>query len=161
MEDLHGSIKPISLSPEAPDPLVQIQDNLTRVFDLVLEDRDLSRILLHHSSTLHSTVEQRLQDFYREVSGMIERSLKQGISMKLVRPCDTRLTSYSIIGAVKEVLFQLTSSPQPDISEDGLVSEILEFGMRAILVRPQGSPLEVARRSGRQNFSPISSRAVP
>ena len=64
---------------------------------------------------------------------MIESSLKLGIAMTLVRPCNTRLTAYSIIGAVKEVVFQLVSSaaPQPPLRD--VVRGLLEFGLGGIL----------------------------
>ena len=45
LQDLHESIQPISLVPGAATPMIQIQDNLTRVLDLMLGERDLTRIL--------------------------------------------------------------------------------------------------------------------
>ncbi len=142
LQDLQGSVKPISLSPGAPGPIFQIQDNLTRVLELVLGERDLTRILLHRRGSLHDSVEQRLRQFYDDAAEMIERSLELGINMNLVRPCDTRLTSYSVIGAVKEVVFQLTNSQQPQPAVDQLVRGLVEFGMRGILVPSQADSLE-------------------
>ena len=95
LQDLHDAVQPISLSAGAPAPLVQIQDNLTRVLDLVLSDRDLSHIFLNHTGALDQKVAGRVSEFYAQAAGMIQRSLNLGISMNLVRPCDTRLTSYS------------------------------------------------------------------
>ena len=150
LQDLHDSIRPISLAPGTPTPLAQIQGNLTRVLDLVLGERDLTRILLRHTGDLDRTVVGRLEEFYGEASGMIQRSLNLGIAMNLVRPCDTRLTSFSIIGAVKEVVFQLTSSQEPRPSTEELVRQLLEFAMGGILVRSQTSLLGTARRATRR-----------
>ena len=135
IQDLHASIEKISLAPGAPDPTVQIQDNLTRVLDLVLSEKDLTRILITLGGDLHHAVDGRLDSFYQEAAGLIDQSLKLGIAMNLVKPCDTRLTSYSIIGAVKEVVFQLTSSQQPQPSVAEVVNGLLDFGMGGILVR--------------------------
>ena len=151
LEDLRGSVTPISLAPGAPAPLIQVQENLTRVLKLVL--RDLTRIILQHTSSLDPTVEKQLHDFYAEVAGMIERSLNLGMAMKLVRPCNTRLTSYSMVGAVKEVVFQLTSTEaaQPPVEE--LVQELIEFGMGGILVESHASNFSKDRRANNPEYA--------
>ena len=139
LQDLNESIRPISIAAGSPTPLSQIQDNLTRVLNLVLQEGDLTRILMQHTGALDHTMVGRLEEFYSQAAGMIQRSLNLGIAMKLVRPCDTRITSYSIIGAVKEVIFQLTSSNEPRPPTPELVRELLEFAMGGILVQPQNS----------------------
>ena len=151
LQDLQDCIRPIALGPGAPPPLIQVQDNLTRVLNLVLQERDLTQILLHHTSTLDDTVERRLEDFYGQVAAMIERSLSLGIAMNLVRPSNTRLTAYSIIGAVKEVAFQLTSIEQPQPPVEELVQELLDFGMGGILAEPQARLMETTRRPSMPN----------
>ena len=133
LQDLQGSIKPVSLSADAPPPLDQIRSNLTRVLDMVLGERDLSQILLHQSGSVDRTLEEHINSFYHQVAQMIERSLKLGVAMNLVRPCDTRLTAFSIIGAVKEVVHQLTSSDRPQPPVEELVRELMDFGMGGIL----------------------------
>jgi AcrR family transcriptional regulator len=158
LQDLRESIRPISLAPAAPTPLDQIQDNLTRVLNLVLGERDLTRIILHQTNTLDRTVVQKLEDLYSEAAGMIQRSLDLGVAMNLVRPCDTRLTSFSIVGAVKEVIFQLTSSQEPQPAIDDLVRELLEFGMGGILVQPRNSLMATARQVREPALAPNPAR---
>jgi len=157
--DLHDSIRPISLAPAAPTPLDQIQDNLTRVLNLVMGERDLTRIILHQTNTLDHTVVQKLEDLYSEAAGMIQRSLDLGVAMNLVRPCDTRLTSYSIVGAVKEVIFQLTSSQEPQPPIEDLVRELLEFGMGGILLQSRNSLMATARQVREPALAPNPVRA--
>ena len=161
LQDLHDSIRPISLAVGAPAPLIQLQDNLTRVLNLVLGERDLTRIILQHNNTLDRTVQRRLEGFFSEAAAMIQRSLKLGIAMNLVRPCDTSLTSYSIIGAVKEVVFQLTSSQEPQPPVEELVRELLDFGMGGILVHSRASLLGPVRRAREPAFTPNSTRDRP
>ena len=153
LQELRSCVRPISLGAEAPPPLIQIQENLTRVLNLVLREGDVTQILLHHASTPDRTLETRLNDFYSQVAGMIERSLNLGITMKLVRPCNARLTAYAVIGAVKEVVHQLTASPdkQPPVEE--VVRQLMDFGMGGILAGPQDSLLETTQRAGRMNLS--------
>ena len=158
LQDLRDRIKPISIGPSSPHPLDQMHDNLARVLDLVLNDRELTQILLHQTSTLDDTVEAHLSDFYQQVAEMIERSLQHGIAMKLVRPCDPRLTAFSIIGAVKEVIYQLTSTPNAEVDVEQTVLELLAFGMRGILTEGQLNLLDT-RYSGRNVPSPLQARS--
>ena len=161
LQDLQDCIRPISLAPGAPPPLVQIQDNLTRVLNLVLTEKDLTQMLFHHPSPLDRSIEKRVDDFNNRVAEMIQRSLSLGVDMKLVRPCNTRLTAYSIIGAVKEVVFQLTSSEEPQPSVEHLVQDLMEFGMGGILAGSQASLLGTGARPGSWNpprNSPVGPR---
>ena len=139
LQDLHESIEPISIMAGSAPPLIQIQDNLTRVLNLVLDERDLTQILMHNTGALDRTMVGRLEDFYSQAAGMIQRSLTLGVAMNLVRPCDTKIVSYSIIGAVKEVIFQLTASKDVRPSTPDLVTQLLEFAMGGILVQSQNS----------------------
>ena len=155
LQDLRDSIRPVSLTAGAPAPLIQIEDNLTRVLDLVLSERDLTRIFLRHTSAVDPNVVGRLEEFYSQAAGMIQRSLELGMAMKLVRPCDIWVTSYSIIGAVKEVVFQLTSSQEPRPSTEVLVRQLLEFAMGGILMQSQSPLLGTARRA-REPATPVN-----
>ncbi len=139
LQNLRDQIRPITLEPGAPHPLEQIHDNLTRVLDLVLADRDLSRILLSQPGSTSEIVESRLYDFYQQVADMIERSLILGITLDLVRPCDTRLTAYSLMGAVREVVHQMTIAPTKETDVERTVQELLAFGLRAVLKDDQTS----------------------
>jgi AcrR family transcriptional regulator len=145
LQDLHDAIRPVSLVPGAPPPLVQIQDNLTRVFDLVLKEKDLTRILMQHSGALDLTMVKQLEDFYSQAAQMIQRSLNLGIAMNLIRPCNTQLISFSIIGAVKEVVFQLTTSTQQRPPTQETVTQLFDFAMGGILIQSQNSILRAVR----------------
>ncbi len=144
LQDLHDAIRPVSLAPGALAPLLQIRDNLTRVFDLVLDEKDLTRILMQHSGALDLTMVKQLEDFYGQAARMIQHSLNLGIAMNLIRPCNTHLISFSIIGAVKEVVFQLTTSTEQRPATQETVTQLLDFAMGGILVHPQNSFLKAA-----------------
>ena len=161
LQDLHESIQPISVAPGAPAPMAQLHDNLTRVLELVLGEKDLTRILIHHTGALDHTLVGRLEEFYGEAAGMIQRSLKLGISMNLVRPCDTRVTAFSIIGAVKEVVFQLTSSGEQQPSVEELARQLLDFAMGGILVQSQNNLMGTRRRAREAVIMPNPARTNP
>ena len=144
LQDLQNAIRPVTIAPGASVPLVQIKANLTRVLDLLLQERELTQILLHDAGPLDRAVEDRSSGFYGQVAEMIEHSLTLGMSMNLVRPGNAWLMSYAIIGALKEVVHQLTSTAgsQPKVEE--LVRGLLEFATIGILASP---PAPSARNS--------------
>ena len=158
LQDLEESIQPISLAPGAQASMAQLEDNLNRVLNLMLGERDLTQILLHHTGALDRTVLGRVEEFYEGAAEMIQRSLNQGISMNLVRPCDTRLTSYCIIGAVKEVVFQLSSSQEQQPSVEELTRNMLDFAMGGILVHSPNSFLGKVGRAKEPMTTPNSAR---
>ena len=108
--------------------------NLTRVLSYVLAERELTDILLNHSTGFDHELDDKIQDFYDRIAALIKRSLDLGIEMSLVRNSDTRAVSYAILGGIKEVIGMLSRSNDTDIS--ALVEEILQFGLSGV-ARPE------------------------
>lgn len=122
------------LRPDEPDPVNQLRANLIRVLDYVLAERELTDILLNHSTGFDRELDEKIQNFYDRIAAMIQRSLDLGIEMNLVRTADTRAVSYAILGGIKEVIGMLSRSNSPDI--EALVEEILQFGLSGV-ARPE------------------------
>ena len=100
----------------------------------MLEERDLTDILLTHSLGFDRELDARILAFYDRIAQLIQRSLDLGISMGLVRQCDTRMLSYCILGGIKEAIGQLARESQRPI--EPLVDEVLNFGLRGV-ARPE------------------------
>ena len=132
--ELTTRIQRLRVGPEHPDPVQQLRDNLGRVLAYVLEERELTDILLNHSTGFDRDLDEKIQDFYDRIAALIQRSLDLGIQMNLVRKSNTRATSYAILGGIKEVIGMLSRSRATDTSE--FVEEILDFGLRGV-ARPE------------------------
>lgn len=130
------------LRPDSPNPVDQLRDNLRRVVEYVLAERELTDILLNHSVGFDREIDARIGEFYERIAAAIKRSLDLGIEMNLVRQTDTRTIAYCILGAIKEIVAMLSREPATDTN--ALVEEILEFGLRGV-ARPE--LLDQARRS--------------
>jgi len=131
------------LRPDEPDPVNQLRDNLKRVMNFVLAERELTDILLNHSVGFDRDLDLRILEFYERIADAIQRSLDLGVQMNLVRPCDTRVAAYCILGGIKEVVGQIARRRPRDI--DSLVEEILAFGLGGVA---RQELLEEARRRG-------------
>ena len=141
--ELTSRIQRLRPGPGEPDPVDQLRGNLTRVLSYVLAERELTDILLNHSTGFDHELDDKIQDFYDRIAALIKRSLDLGIEMNLVRNSDTRAVSYAILGGIKEVISMLSRSNDTDIS--ALVEEILQFGLSGVarpellkFVRPRG-----------------------
>ena len=110
------------------DPKTQVLENIERVIEFALEERDLARIVLQRNSDpeLFGVVE----DFFDQVSQMIERSLSRGVLMGVIRECNTGLVARAILGAMKEIILGLLE--EEDIDVPAVAREILEFSVRGV-----------------------------
>jgi AcrR family transcriptional regulator len=141
--ELSTRIQRIRLGPLEPSPADQLRNNLRRVLSFVLAERELTDILLNHSMGFDSELDARIDEFYGRIAQQIQRSLDLGVQMGLVRTCDTQSVARCILGGIKELVSQLSRQTPRDI--DGLVEEVLNFGLRGVGRREL---LEAAALSG-------------
>jgi AcrR family transcriptional regulator len=132
--ELRQRIQRLRIGPGEPDPVDQLRNNLRRVLNFLLAERELTDILLNHAIGFDRELDNRIRDFYERVADQIQRSLELGIQMKLVRDCDTQAVAYCILGGIKEVVGESSRHRRRDIG--GLADEILHFGLRGV-ARPE------------------------
>ena len=130
LRELRNRIQRLRIGPGEASPVDQLRDNLNRVLRFVLAERELTDILLNHSTGFDRELDGRIRDFYQRVAEQIQRSLDLGIEMDLVRKCDTRAVSYCILGGVKEAVGQLSRERRRPAGR--LAEEILDFGLRGV-----------------------------
>ncbi|HTY57028.1 MAG TPA: TetR/AcrR family transcriptional regulator [Candidatus Binataceae bacterium] len=154
LRELSTRIQRIRLGPNEPIPADQLRNNLRRVLEFVLAERELTDILLNHSRGFDSELDARIADFYSRVTDQIQRSLDLGVQMSFVRPCDTRSVARCILGGIKELVGQISHEDQHNT--EALAEEVLNFGLRGV-GRPEllqtltrGGPPE----TGEQKFFP-------
>jgi AcrR family transcriptional regulator len=145
LRELAIRIHRIQVGPDQPPPADQLRANLRRVVNFVLNERDLTNILMSHALGFDPELDGRIQSFYDRVAAQIQRSLDLGITMGLVRQCDTRTAAYCILGGVKETIVQISRGGTPDI--DVLVEEILRFGLGGVARPELLETLQIAHRT--------------
>src|SRR5215469_130913 len=148
LTELSRRIQRLRVGPDEPDPVDQLRDNLRRVINFVLAERELTDILLNHSVGFDRDLDVRIVEFYERIADSIQRSLDLGVAMNLVRPCDTRVAAYCILGGIKEVVGQIARRRPRNIGT--LVEEILSFGLSGV-ARPE--LLEGVRRRAESKLS--------
>ncbi len=130
--EIRSKIQGISLESEDP-PDVQLLRTLERVLQVLVENRDLTVILLRQAVGLDPEFDQKLQEFYGRVRGIIVVSLTIGMDLGLVRSVDAPLVAACILGSVKEVLgdIVLQDDIPGDLSE--AARSILNFNLHGVM----------------------------
>lgn len=115
--DLRARMVPIDTSVGVDAGLELLRLNVRSVLEVMLERRALTKILLSEAVGLDEAFDQQLLDFYRDVRALLERSIVHARGLGILRPCDPELVSMVFVGALKEIMYQVTMrgyEPDPD-----------------------------------------------
>jgi TetR/AcrR family fatty acid metabolism transcriptional regulator len=121
----------------APPPLRQIEDNLDRVFTVLKNNREMTRITLLLAEGLDAQLDAKMADFYGRLLALLRHALVLGQSMGLVRSCDAQVVAQVALGGLKEVVLNwvVRRDSTPD-ELAGLSHEILTYALHGLLVSP-------------------------
>src|SRR6516165_5605327 len=86
--ELRRRIERLRIGPDEPEPVEQLRNNLRRVLNFLLAERELTDILLNHATGFDRELGSRFDQFCQRHAAQFERSLHRGIEMELVRDCD-------------------------------------------------------------------------
>jgi AcrR family transcriptional regulator len=127
----------VRVDPKDPGRTVadQVHENTRRIVGTLLEDRATTKILLTDAVGLDPAFDRKLQSFYEVVEGLLVQSLSEGQQLGVVTPGDARMFAFLILGAIKEILYQVVRR-EAAYSESEVVEGIYEFlGQGCLRVR--------------------------
>lgn len=123
----------------------QVKHNIRAVLAVLLDNPALSQILLSYAAGLDPAFVAKIQSFYGGAKRLLEHALGEGQHLGIVASGDTEMFATFTIGALKELLQDLPSSPRKRTREE-LVDEIFSFLEKGYLrVRPPGPAVARAR----------------
>lgn len=134
LKQLDLLIKPVELHPDAPEPLLQLKDNITNLLNLINHQPEVAKILLHLSTGLDKRSAEATESFYNNILEMIENALKVGIELGIIRKCNSKISAIIILGTVKEVANYLLLTQKNAIPIEEISDEIIQYGMQGILI---------------------------
>jgi AcrR family transcriptional regulator len=131
MERVTHAVAPIDITlPLAP----QVRDNLRRVVALLGGLGDGARILFADAANIDAEGTEMLGEFYGTAAARIERALRTGQEMGVIRDCDVALTASCLLGMLKEPVFQGLLRKEA-VNVDGLVDTVAELVWVGLLRR--------------------------
>ena len=131
-----SAVRRIETGPGAEPAVEQMYRNVYGIVDVLEDNSELTIILLREAVGLDADFDQKLNAFYDRLCAMIEDALSLGQTMGLVRPCDTRLMSYCVMGSLKEVIIQLLTGPNEGAQDRrALAREVLAYNFHGLYLR--------------------------
>lgn len=85
----------------------QIRHNIRAVLHVLLDEPELTRILLTSAQSVDPAFQRKIRSFYGDVRFLMEKALADGQKMDVVAPGDPKLLTLFTIGAIKEVVLEL------------------------------------------------------
>jgi AcrR family transcriptional regulator len=113
----------------------QVHENIRRIVGTLIKDRRTTKILLSDAMGVDPAFDAKLQSFYGVVETMLVESLREGQDLGVVAPGDARMFAFLILGAMKELLYQVVRR-DADYSEKDVVEGIYDFLGRGCLRVP-------------------------
>jgi len=111
----------------------QILGNIVRVVELLTQNRALLSILLEGAVGLDKGFQEKLANFYEQITTTIDLSLKLGQEMGLVRLCNTRMAALTVLGGLKEVLHDVLRHSDGEFDNHKISSQVLDVFMRGVI----------------------------
>lgn len=134
LRQLRENIVGVDTDAKAPPVEEQLAGTVSRLLDAVLSNRRLTTIIVRQAVGIDADVDRMLGEFYGNLRAFIVRSLAQGQALGLVRPLDTEVAAFCILGTIKHVMEQhVGPGPEAPIAIDRLARAILDFNLRGVL----------------------------
>jgi len=112
METVTAAVVPIDVARPIPD---QVRDNIARLVEVLLDQGEGVRVLFLDAAGIDEEGTTALVTFYERATGRIERALRTGQRLGVVRDCDAKLTATCLLGMLKEPVLQgLLRGKPPD-----------------------------------------------
>jgi AcrR family transcriptional regulator len=118
----------VRVDTDHPDRSVadQIRANIRAIVHALLEDPATTKILLSDAVGLDPAFDRKLIFFYEEIGKLLELALTDGQERGIVAPGDARMYAIMSLGALKEIMYQVTMRGLV-YPEERIVDEIYGF----------------------------------
>lgn len=131
MDEVVAVVRPIDVTTDIP---TQVRANLDRLVRAVM-DEDVVRVLFSEAVGIDEDGDAVLRRFYRDVLARIEKALRTGQHLGVVREGDVSLKARCVLGVIKEPVLQSALFGE-DLDVDALVAELIALLSGGLLVAP-------------------------
>ncbi len=114
------------------NPVGQLKQNLERVFDLVISDKDLAKLILYHPYGLNKDFDEIVEGFLSDVKSLIEHALKKGMDMGLIEKCNVEFLSSITLGAFLQLSKDILLGNIKEAEIRDLIDEIIHLGLNGM-----------------------------
>lgn len=123
----------------------QVLENIRGILVIALKERAMTKILFTDAVGVDPDFDRKLRVLYDELVQLLTESLADGQARGIVRDGEPRVMSYMLVGALKELLYQVVTLGIAEESADVLSEQMFAFMRDGCLVS-DGKPTR-GRRS--------------
>jgi len=150
-EEVSSSVSPIRIG-TPQDIADEVRANIESLCRTLQENLPMGRVILEQAVGLDEAGREQLRGFYLRVLDRIERAVRVGQKLGIVRPGDPSLISIFLLAMVKESLYQQIIGTRSFRVSD-VVTEIFECLQRGVLLVRLPGPAGGAK-PGRKTSAP-------
>lgn len=125
-------VRGVDLGDGAPPMRDQLLMTVRLILETFREDRALAKLILREAVGVDEEIDAMLDGFYRHIHGWLRDSLTNGTRIGLIRDVDASLTSWLILGSVKQFAQLVLETPDEKLDLDHLAVVILDFNLQGI-----------------------------
>lgn len=148
IEDLNAVITRVEVGTDA-SPYDQLVDNVERVLGVLIENADVTRILLRSGGGNDEEFDLKVSEFYDHALEMITDSLETGREMGMVRDIDLAISASCVLGSIKEAVDHLVlrrpetprKKARPALDRRTVAKKLLDYNLFGLLVQGSTGPL--------------------
>jgi AcrR family transcriptional regulator len=114
------------------EPLTeQFDRNIRKFADTIVQNRDLTKIIVSEAVGLDNEFDHQLLLFYAKLAEYVEGALVMIQKCGEIAPSiNTRLLAYSVIGSIKEIAYQWALDGGNLLDVDPLLKHVKEFSLK-------------------------------
>ena len=131
MDEVVSVVQPIDVAEPIPPQILANLDRLVRA----ITAEDVCRVLFAESVGIDDEADDALRAFYGAALERIERALRTGQALGVVRPGDVRLLARCLLGLLKEPVVQ-ASLEHEELDVRLLIAELISVLRGGILQEP-------------------------
>lgn len=129
----------------------QVRHNIRAILTVLLDDPETTQILMSHAAGLDAEFAAKIASFYEGAKALLRASLADGQALGIVSPGDPSLYATFTIGALKEVLLEMTTGASSR-SREKVVTELFAL-LQSGYLRISAAPARAARAPKRQHIA--------
>jgi AcrR family transcriptional regulator len=134
LKTLQGTLWRIDIGPNAPPPTQQLDSMVARVLESLIDNREMTSLLLREAVGLDEDFDRKLDDFYGRIEALLVSALETGQAMGLLRKISPVITARAVLGMVKETVQWaiVDAGSRPAIEVKLLAHELISLTLRGI-----------------------------
>lgn len=130
MDEVAGVVVPIRLDADIEQ---QLKLNLKLIVEAALQD-EVGRLLFAEAAGIDDEADAALRAFYGAAAARIEKALRKGVQLGLVRDGDLALTARCLLGCVQMPVFLASLGFEERLAPERLVAELEALLRGGVLV---------------------------